>query len=46
MEVDAQGLRVAEDPAAQIEQHVLVDAGGGDDERVLEPAGGQRAAAE
>ena len=33
MEVDAERLRVPEDPAAQVEQHVLVDPGGGDDER-------------
>ena len=39
VEVHAQRLGVPEDPAAQVQQHVLVDPGGGPDERVLEPAG-------
>ena len=43
VEVQAERLGVPEDPAAQLQQHVLVDPGGDPDERVLEHAGGQRA---
>ncbi len=43
VEVDAQRLRVPEDPPAQVEQRVLVDPGRGGDEGVLQPARGQRA---
>lgn len=39
MEVHAQRLGMAEDPAPQIEEHVLVDPGRGADVGVLEDAG-------
>ncbi len=39
VEVQAQGLAVAEDPAAQIAQHVLADPGGEADEGELEAPG-------
>ncbi len=41
VEVDAERLRVTEDPAAQIEQYVLVHTCGDDDEQVLQPARGR-----
>ncbi len=42
VEVDAQCLGVPEDPSPEVQQHVLADAGGGRDERVLERTRPQR----